>query len=118
MVTHSYDPANGNRTSTTDPNGNVTQFFYDDATKALPTRVVVDPLNGYGPFTTSNVYDYWTGVLTSQSDWNGPLTTTDRYQPTAPDPYMRPGVVSGEGGHFGGRWSELSQSAAQGQDDL
>ncbi len=96
-VTHTYDPTNGNRISTTDPNGNVTQFFYDDATKALPTRVVVDPLNGYGPFTTTNVYDYWTGVLTSQSDWNGQVTTTDytnQLLGTA-DPYMRPGVVSG-----------------------
>jgi hypothetical protein len=33
----------GNVATSTDARGKITQFFYDDATKALPTRVVVDP---------------------------------------------------------------------------
>ena len=35
--------AYGNPSSTTDSDGHVTYLYYDDATHALPTRVVVDP---------------------------------------------------------------------------
>jgi hypothetical protein len=38
----------GNIATLTDGRGKVTQFFYDDSTLALPTRVVVDPQNGTG----------------------------------------------------------------------
>ena len=47
----------GNLTTKTDPRGKVTQFYYDDSTYALPTRVVVDPQNGTDTHTTATEFD-------------------------------------------------------------
>jgi RHS repeat-associated protein len=94
-ITHTYDPLTGNLTSTTDPNNNVTQLFYD-ATQALPSSVVVDPLNGTGQQTTSTVYDFSTGLPTSVTDPNG-RTTTSVYTNQllgGVDAFNRPGVVT------------------------
>ncbi len=87
----------GNLISKTDPRGNVTQFYYDDATHALPTRVVVDPENGTGSQTTSTAYDYSTGLVTSQTDANGAITTIDYTNQVlgTVDPFGRPGIVYG-----------------------
>jgi len=75
-TTHAYDPLTGNRTSTTDPNGNLTQFFYD-ATQALPSSVVVDPGNNTGQQTSSTVYDFSTGLPLSVTDPNGRTTSSN-----------------------------------------
>ncbi|MEP7337531.1 MAG: hypothetical protein ABI977_07280, partial [Acidobacteriota bacterium] len=87
----------GNKTSSTDPVGNVTSFVYDSATHAQPTQVTVDPLNGTGTQTTTTVYDYYTGRVTSQTDPNGKTATTDYTNQLlgTVDPFMRPGVVTG-----------------------
>ena len=94
---HTYDVTYGNLISTTDPKGNVTQYFYDDAAHAQPNRVVVDPLNGTGQQTTTTVYDFSTGLVTSQTDPNGNQTTTDYTNQllVTVDPLGRPGVVTG-----------------------
>ncbi len=65
----------GNVATATDARGKVTQFFYDDATQALPNRVVVDPQNGTGQQTTATAYDYYTGLVTSTTDANNQITT-------------------------------------------
>ena len=85
----------GNVATTTDGRGKVTQFFYDDATHALPTRVVVDPQNGTGTQTNTTAYDYSTGLVTSQTDVNGQLSTIDYTNQLlgAIDPFGRPGIV-------------------------
>ncbi|MBZ5555630.1 MAG: hypothetical protein LAO21_23230 [Acidobacteriia bacterium] len=100
---HTYDNY-GNRTSTTDPNGHLTYFYFDDATHAQPNRIVGDPLNGTGAQTTSIVYDNSTGRVTSQTDPNGNVTTTDYTNQLlqSVDPFARAGVVAGPlvtGGH-------------------
>ena len=81
----------------TDPRGKVTQFFYDDATHALPNRIVVDPQNGTGTQTTTTAYDYYTGAVTSITDSNGNTTTTDYTNELlgTVDPFGRPGVTIG-----------------------
>ena len=93
---HTYD-AYGNRTSTTDPNGHLTHFYFDDSTHAQPNRIVVDPLNGTGPQTTTLAYDYSTGRVTSQTDPNGNSTNTSYYNQLlgAIDPFARPGLIVG-----------------------
>ncbi|MGH9843172.1 MAG: hypothetical protein ACREEM_30915, partial [Blastocatellia bacterium] len=95
-TTHLYN-GSGNRTSTTDPNGNVTTFHYDTAPYVSPNRIVVDPLNGTGTQTTTFVYDSATGLVTSQTDPNTQPTTIDytNHRLSAIDPYARPGVVIG-----------------------
>ncbi|HEX5731195.1 MAG TPA: RHS repeat-associated core domain-containing protein [Blastocatellia bacterium] len=97
-INHTYD-SKGNRTSTTDPRGNITQFFYEDQTLAQPTRVVVDPNNQVAgdEHTTLVTYDYHTGLVTSQTDPNQKTTTTDYFNPRLAgiDPYGRPGLVTG-----------------------
>lgn len=102
-TTYTYD-GYGNKASTTEPNGSssyaggtVTSYFYDDSTHALPTRVVVDPLNGTGQQTTTTVYDYYTGRVTNQTDPNSQTTTIDYTNQLlgTVDPYMRPGIVTG-----------------------
>lgn len=87
----------GNLSTTTDGNGNLTQFFYDDATHALPTKVVVDPLNGTGAQTTLTAYDFSTGLVTSSTDANLQTTTIDYTNQllNTVDPFGRPGVVTG-----------------------
>jgi YD repeat-containing protein len=67
----------GNIATATDARGKVTEFFYDDATHATPTRVVVDPQNGTAAQTTTTTYDSSTGLVTSQTDVNGQRTDID-----------------------------------------
>ncbi|HSS18686.1 MAG TPA: hypothetical protein VLL54_01180, partial [Pyrinomonadaceae bacterium] len=74
---------------------NITHFFYNDATHAKPTSVVVDPLNGTGTQTISTTYDYSTGQPTSTTDQNYQTTTinyTNQLLSTV-DPFGRPGLV-------------------------
>lgn len=87
----------GNPATATDARGNVTQFFYDDATHALPNRVVVDPQNSTGTQTTTTVFDYSTGLVTSVSDANGNTSTIDYTNQLLGtiDPFGRPGVTLG-----------------------
>jgi RHS repeat-associated protein len=85
----------GNLATSTDGRGKVTQFFYDDATHALPNRVVVDPQNGTGTQTTTTAYDYSTGLVTDQTDVNGRISTisyTNQLLGTV-DPFGRPGII-------------------------
>ena len=87
--------AYGNVATTVDGRGKVTQFFFDDATHAMPNRVVVDPQNGTGTQTTTTAYDYSTGLITSQTDANGQVSTisyTNHLLNTI-DPFGRPGVT-------------------------
>ncbi|HKC66041.1 MAG TPA: RHS repeat-associated core domain-containing protein, partial [Pyrinomonadaceae bacterium] len=90
----SYD-SYGNVISTTDPKGNVTQVFYEDATHAMPTRVVVDPNNGTGQQTTLTSYDFSTGLVTSQTDANLAVSTIDYNNQLLGtiDPFGRPGAA-------------------------
>ncbi|MEK6304171.1 MAG: hypothetical protein AABO41_26080, partial [Acidobacteriota bacterium] len=92
-TTHTYDSLTANRTSTTDPGTHVTQFFYD-ATKALPSSVVVDPQNGTGQQSTSTVYDFSTGLPTSVTDANGRTASISYINQLtgSVDPFARPGV--------------------------
>lgn len=57
----------------------------------------MDPLNGTGAQTTTTVYDYWTGLVTSVTDPNNQTTTTSYINQLlgAVDPFGRPGVVTG-----------------------
>ena len=71
----------GNVATQTDGRGKVTQFFYDDATHALPTRVVVDPQSGTGTQTTATTYDHSTGLVTRVKDPNGTVSTIDYSAP-------------------------------------
>lgn len=85
----------GNVATATDARGKVTQFFYDDAAHALPTRVMVDPQNGTGTQTTITAFDYSTGLVTSQTDVNGQVTSIDYTNQLlgAVDPFGRPGII-------------------------
>jgi RHS repeat-associated protein len=85
----------GNIISATDGRGKITQYFYDDASHALPNRVVVDPQNGSGSQTLTTVYDYYTGLVTSQTDANGQVSTVDYTNQLlgTVDPFGRPGVT-------------------------
>jgi YD repeat-containing protein len=85
----------GNVLTSTDGRGKITQFFYDDATHALPNRVVVDPQNNTGTQTTTTTYDYATGVVTSQMDANGQTSTIDytNHLLGTIDPFGRPGFA-------------------------
>jgi YD repeat-containing protein len=87
----------GNITSRTDPRGKMMQFYYDDSTHALPTRVVVDPQNGTGTQTTTTAFDFSTGLVTSQTDPNNNVATIDYTNQllSAMDPFGRPGIVYG-----------------------
>jgi RHS repeat-associated protein len=89
--------AYGNLATKTDPLGKVTQFLYDDATHAVPNRVVVDPQNGTGTQTTATAFDYSTGLVTSQTDANLIVSTIDYTNQLlgAVDPFGRPGVIKG-----------------------
>ena len=84
-----------NVATATDGRGKTTQFFYDDATHALPNRVVVDPQNGTGTQTTTTGYDFYTGLVTSQTDVNGQVSTIDYVNQLlgTVDPFGRPGVT-------------------------
>jgi RHS repeat-associated protein len=96
-TTHVYNTS-GNLTSTADPNGHTTLFYYDDATQVSPTRIVVDPDNGMGQQTTTFVYDSSTGLVKSQTDPNGKTTTIDYGNHLLGgmiDPFARPGTTIG-----------------------
>jgi RHS repeat-associated protein len=94
----------GNIATTTDGRGKVVQYFFDDAAHALPNRVVVDPQNGTGTQTTTTVYDYSTGLVTSTTDANGATSTIDYTNQLlgTVDPFGRPGVVIGPLVNVGG----------------
>ena len=85
----------GNLATSIDGRGKVTQYFYDDATHALPNRVVVDPQNSTGTQTATIAYDYSTGVVTSQTDVNGQVSTIDYTNQLlgTVDPFGRPGIT-------------------------
>jgi RHS repeat-associated protein len=92
-----YDPTYGNLETKTDPMGRVTQFFYDDATHAMPNRVVVDPQNSTGTQTLTTAFDHYTGLVTSQTDPNGRVSSveyTNHILQTI-DPFGRPGLTIG-----------------------
>jgi RHS repeat-associated protein len=102
-ATNTYG-AHGNLATASDGRGKVTQYFYDDSTKALPTRVVVDPQNSTGTQSTTTAYDYSTGLITSQTDANGQVFTidyTNQLLGTA-DPFGRPGVTKAPTINIGG----------------
>jgi RHS repeat-associated protein len=85
----------GNVATTTDGRGKVTQYSFADATHALPTSITVDPQNGTGAQTSSTAYDYYTGLVTSQTDVNGQVSTIDYTNQLlgTVDPFGRPGIV-------------------------
>ena len=86
--------AYGNLSSTTDARGKITNFFYEDATHAAPTRVVVDPENSTGAQTKTTAYDYATGLVTGVTDQNLQTSTinyTNQLLGVA-DPFSRPGM--------------------------
>ncbi|RMG02314.1 MAG: hypothetical protein D6735_10395, partial [Acidobacteria bacterium] len=89
--------AYGNIISKTDPNGNVTQIFYEDATHAMPTKTVVDPNNGSGPQITTATYDFYTGAVLTTTDINGNVSSIDytNHMLGAVDPFGRPGTTYG-----------------------
>src|SRR5215217_2882077 len=94
----------GNLATNTDPRGKVTQFFYDDSTHALPTRMIVDPQSGTGTQTSTTNYDYYTGLVTSTIDENGNTTTIDYTNQLlgVVDPFGRPGMTLGPQVNVGG----------------
>ncbi len=85
----------GNVATATDARGKLTQFFYDDATHALPNRVVVDPENGTGTQTTTTYFDFSTGLVTSTTDPNNQMSTIDYTNQLlgSVDPFGRPGFT-------------------------
>ncbi len=85
----------GNLATATDPRGKVTQFFYDDNTRALPNRIIVDPQNGTGTQTSTTVYDFYTGAVTSQTDANNQVASIDYTNQLLGtiDPFARPGIT-------------------------
>jgi RHS repeat-associated protein len=87
----------GNKETSTDASGNVTKYFYEDATHALPTRIQVDPKNGTGAQETHTTYDFHTGLVTSNRDANGNQTDYDytNLLLNAVDPLGRAGAVRG-----------------------
>ncbi|MCI0391522.1 MAG: hypothetical protein MOB07_22495, partial [Acidobacteria bacterium] len=96
-TTYTYD-SYGNKASATDPSGHVTQYFYEDSTNANLTKIVVNPgTSSATEQTTTMVYDYYTSALLSSTDPNGKTTDTDYANQLlgTPDPYLRPGVVTG-----------------------
>jgi YD repeat-containing protein len=102
-ISSTYD-VYGNVLTATDGRGKVTQYFYDDTTHALPNRVVVDPQNGTGAQTTTTVYDYATGLVTSVTDPNSATSTISYMNQllNAVDPFGRPGVTTGPLVNVGG----------------
>lgn len=86
----------GNVSTKTDANNNVTAYFYEDETHALPTRIEINPLNGTGIQTALTTYDPSTGFTTSMTDVNGQTTNisyTNQLLGTV-DPFGRPAVVT------------------------
>jgi len=101
-TTYGYD-SYGNRVSVTDPNQNVTDFTIDPLTHAQPTEIKVYPdrTNTSVFHKTTIAYDYWTGLVTSQTDPNNNATTTsydNQLMSTAgnpvKDPFGRPGLIT------------------------
>ncbi|MBX3280792.1 MAG: RHS repeat protein, partial [Acidobacteria bacterium] len=96
-VTHTYD-GYGNRLTTTDPRSYVAQYFYEDSTHANLTKVIVNPgsTQATEQITTMS-YDFSTGLMLTQTDVNGQVTTIDytNHRLSDVDPYGRPGWVTG-----------------------
>jgi YD repeat-containing protein len=94
----------GNLATTTDGRGKITQFAFGDSTHALPTSITVDPQNSTGTQTASTTYDYDTGLVTSQTDVNGQVTTIDYTNQVVGtiDPFGRPGIVKAPQINIGG----------------
>jgi RHS repeat-associated protein len=94
----------GNLSTSTDGRGKVTQYFFDDATFALPNRIVIDPQNGTGTQTITRNFDYYTGLITSQTDANGQISTIDYTNQLLGtiDPFGRPGITKGPQINIGG----------------
>ena len=95
ITTSSTYDVYGNLATSTDGRGKITQFFYEDLTHAMATRVVVDPQNGTGTQTTTTVYDFATGLMVSTTDPNGQQSTIDytNQLTSLPDPFGRPGIT-------------------------
>ena len=91
MIYDSY----GNVITKTDPKGYTAQIFYEDNTHAMPTKTIVDPLNGSGQQISTATYDYYTGAILSSTDINGNISSVDYYNHLlgAVDPYARPGTT-------------------------
>ena len=94
----------GNLLSKTDGRGNVTEFYYDDATHALPNRIVVNPQNGTSSQTLTTAYDYYTNLVTTQTDPNNNVSTIDYTNQLlgSVDPFGRPGITFGPVVNAGG----------------
>lgn len=99
-TTQTYD-SYGNRLTTTQPGSaapfvNTTTFTYDTSTHAQPVTITVDPLNGTGSQTATVTYDYYTGLITRQTDANNNSTDISYVNPllSAVDPFGRPCVVT------------------------
>ncbi len=99
-----YTTPYGNLETRTDARGNVTHFYYDDLTHAKPNRVVVDPENGTGTQTSTTVYDFYTGAVTSQTDANGKVSDINytNHLLGAIDPFARPGITYAPAVDIGG----------------
>ena len=85
----------GNVITKTDPKGNTTQIFYEDATHAMPTKIIIDPQNGTGQQITTATYDFSTGLPLTATDINGNVSSNDytNHLLGAVDPFGRPGTV-------------------------
>jgi RHS repeat-associated protein len=104
ITTSSTYDVYGNVNTTTDARNKQTLIFYEDATHAMPTRVVVDPQNTTGAQTTLTAYDYSTGLVTSQTDVNGQISTISYVNQLlgTVDPFGRPGVTKAPAVNIGG----------------
>jgi hypothetical protein len=70
----------------------------------LPTKVIVDPQNSTGTQTTLTAYDTATGLVTSQMDPNGQVSTIDYTNQLlgTVDPFRRPGIAKAPAINIGG----------------
>jgi YD repeat-containing protein len=88
LPTHAQYDQCGSVVSTLDANSNQTQAAYSStyayAYPTSTTSAVPDTTNTYGantPLTTSTVYDFSTGLITSSTDANGKTATFDYTDP-------------------------------------
>jgi RHS repeat-associated protein len=101
-----YTP-HGNIQSVTDPNGNVSQFTYGavgTATDLYPTQTV----QAYGTSvarTSTAVYDFYTGLMTTATDVDNNVSTSTIY-----DMYGRPTIVKNAVGELLENWIQMEIS--------